>query len=166
MDAVVHSMVESLQNTIPPQVVVFIISVMPVLELRGGLLASFALGMPWLEAYIICVIATILPTPFILLFINKIFAWMKKKSKRLGKIALKMEEKGRKGGEKVKKYEKIGLLIFVAIPLPGTGAWTGTLAAAILEMKLKDAMLPIILGTMIAGLLMLILGYGILGNIF
>lgn len=164
MDAVIQSLIDALQNSIPPQLIVFLISMMPILELRGGLLASFALNIPWLQAYIICVIGTILPTPFILLFIRKIFDWMKRKSKKLGKIATTMEEKGKKGGEKIKKYEKLGLLIFVAIPLPGTGAWTGTLAAAILDMKVKDAMPSVIAGTLIAGVIMVLLGYGLIGS--
>lgn len=164
MDAVIQSLVDALKNSVPPQLVIFLISLMPILELRGGLLASFALNVPWLQAYIICVIGTILPTPFILLFIRKIFDWMKRKSKRLGKIAIKMEEKGKKGGQKIKKYEKLGLMLFVAIPLPGTGAWTGTLAAALLDMRIKDAMPSIIIGTLIAGIIMAVLGYGLIGS--
>jgi uncharacterized membrane protein len=157
--------IDALKNIIPAEIIVLFISAMPILELRGGILAAFLLGMPWLEAFIICVIGTILPTPFIILFIKKIFEWMEKKSKRLAKLVSRLEKKAHKGGKKLERFKIVGLTIFAAIPLPGFGAWTAALIAAFLNMKLKEAMPPIIIGSALAGLIMVLIGYGIIGNI-
>jgi len=113
-------------------------------------------------AHFVCGLLSLLAVlPFILLFINKIFDWMR--NTRFVKLVNRMEEKGRWKFEKINRYKTIGLMIFVAIPLPGTGAWTGSLAAALMKMDLKSAMLSVALGTLIADIIMCVLSYGVLG---
>ena len=123
----------------------------PVIELRGAIPYGVAAGLePWLVAPL-AIIGNLIPVPFILLFIRKIFQWMKKYEK-LGKIAYKLEERAANKNGKVKKSEFIGLLLFVAIPLPGTGAWTGALIAALMDMRMKRALPTIALGVLLAGI--------------
>ena len=142
-------------------IVTFLISMVPVIELRGAIPYAYANGVaPWL-AFVLSVAGNMLPVPFILLFIRKIFAWMKKYP-RLGKIAYKLEERAKKKSGGVHASEIIGLCILVAIPLPGTGAWTGALVAALMEMRLKRALPTIFLGVLIAGIaLTLVVSLGI-----
>ncbi len=157
MDSIIQSMSDFLKNFLPPEVVIFIISLFPVLELRGGIIAAKLLGVHWIPANIICVIGNLLPIPFILLFINKIFGWLK--NTRLVKFVDKMEQKAHQKAKSVLKYEKFGLFLFVAIPLPGTGAWTGALIAALLKMKIRDAIISILAGVATASLVMSIICY-------
>lgn len=132
-------------------IVTFLISMVPVIELRGAIPYAYANGVaPWL-AFALSVVGNMVPVPFILLFIRKIFAWMKKYP-RLGKIANKLETRAQNKSSGVKKSEIIGLCILVAIPLPGTGAWTGALVAALMEMRMKRALPTIFLGVLIAGI--------------
>ena len=142
VETIVTSLVEFLQNTIPPQLVAFAISLCPILELRGGMIAARLLGLPFIQAFIICYVANMIPIPFILLFIKKIFAWMRK-FPRFDKIVDKMEERSEKKKGTIEKYKEWGLLLFVAIPLPGTGGWTGSLIAALLDLRIKKC-LPIV----------------------
>ena len=128
MEHIVTSLVELFSETIPGELTVFLLSLMPIIELRGGILAAKLLQLDMLPAFFICLVGTILPTPFILLFINKIFDWMR--NTRLVKLVDRLEAKGRSKFDKINRYKTLGLLVFVAIPLPGTGAWTGSLAAA------------------------------------
>jgi len=165
MDGIVNGIVGALLGKIPSWLIVGIVSMIPILELRGSLLAAGILQMEFLPTYIAAVIGNMVPIPFILLFITKIFDWMKKREK-LGKIARKLEEKALSKSDDIKKYGKFGLFIFVAIPLPGTGAWTGSLAAVLLGMKPREAFLPIFLGVITAGLIVSALSFGILGAIF
>lgn len=146
------------------EIIIFLISLLPVLELRGGLIAASLLGVELIPAMIICYLGNILPIPFILLFIKKIFAFMKKHG-ILVKLVEWLENRGAEKGEEVKKskWEKWGLLVFVAIPLPGTGGWTGALIASVLNMKIKDSFPVIALGVAVAGIIMAILSYGLLG---
>ena len=160
MEQFVTAIVDFFKNEIPPQLVVFVISLCPILELRGGMIAARILELPFLQAFLICYIANLLPIPFILLFIRKIFRWMKK-FKHAGNLAKKMEERSVKKQEKVLKYKAWGLLLFVAIPLPGTGGWTGALIAAMLDLRLKKSLPIIALGVFIAGLIMSLITYGI-----
>ncbi len=141
--------------------VVFAISMVPIIELRGALPVGIALGLPPLLAYALCVVGNMLPVPVILLFVRRVFGWMKKKSKRLGRIAEKLERKAQGKKDQVLKYEWFGLMIFVGIPLPGTGAWTGALIAAMMDMRLKRAFPSILLGVMIAGAIMLFASLGV-----
>ena len=132
--------------------ITFLISMVPVIELRGAIPYGVAAGLePWLVAPL-AILGNLIPVPFILLFIRKIFQWMKKYEK-LGKIAYKLEERAANKNGKVKKSEFIGLLLFVAIPLPGTGAWTGALIAALMDMRMKRALPTIALGVLLAGVI-------------
>lgn len=145
-------------------IIVFIISLMPILELRGGLLASSILGLPMWQSYIICLIGNILPIPFILWFINPIFRHMKNLP-HIGKFVSWCKKKAENKKEQIEKLKYIGLFLFVGIPLPGTGAWTGCLIAALLNLDKKKSMLAAILGVIMAGIIMLILSYGVLGSV-
>ncbi|MDO4282690.1 MAG: small multi-drug export protein [Clostridia bacterium] len=145
------------------EVITFVVSLLPVLELRGGLLAAGALNLnPWI-AYFIAIIGNLLPIPFILLFLTPIFNWMKKR-KFLKKIVDKLEKKAESKRDKFEKGEFIALILFVGIPLPGTGAWTGALIASVMGMNKKKAFLAIVLGVLMASIIMMILSYGILNN--
>ena len=130
--------------------ITFLISMVPVIELRGAIPVGIGTGLePWLVC-VLSIVGNMLPVPFILLFIRKILEWMKRFEK-LGKIAVKLEERAEKKGGGVKKSELIGLCLFVAIPLPGTGAWTGALIAALMKMRLSRALPTIFAGVVIAG---------------
>ena len=146
------------------ELIVFIISLMPILELRGGLIAAALLGLDIVPAFIICLIGNILPLPFILLFITKIFEWMRKWPK-LKKLVDKIEKKAMSKKDKIEKAEFLGLLLFVGIPLPGTGGWTGTLIAALLNMDKKKAIIVILLGVLLASVIVGSLSFGLLKTI-
>ena len=141
---------------------VFFISMLPIIELRGGIPTGALLGLPLWSNYLVSIIGNFLPVPFILLFIRKILAWMKT-TKRLAKIALWLEEKAQKKSDQVMRYASLGLFLFVAIPLPGTGAWTGALIASLLDMRMKYALPAIFLGVLAAGAIMSLASYGIVG---
>lgn len=150
-------------TTIPfgKEIVVFLISCLPILELRGGLLAASLLNIDPLVSFIICFIGNILPIPFILLFITPLFTRMKK-MKMFSKLVNKLETKALSKKDKIEKYEFWGLLLFVGIPLPGTGGWTGALIASLIDMNKKKAFLAIFLGVIMAGIIMMILSFGVL----
>ena len=158
MEGIIQSIVTALSG-IPKELVVFLISLCPILELRGGLIAASILGVDMWKAIPICVIGNILPIPFILLFIEKIFELLK--NTRFVKMINKLEEKAEKGAKKIMKHKKFGLFLFVGIPLPGTGAWTGSLVAALFHFKLKDACLAILGGLVLATIIMAFISYGI-----
>lgn len=139
---------------------VFFLSMVPVLELRAAIPIGATLGLEWVANYLICVIGNMIPVPIILLFVRHVLEWMKK-IPRLDKIALWVENKAQKNTPKVQKYAFLGLLIFVALPLPGTGAWTGALVAAMLDMRMKYAIPSIFCGVLIAGLIMSLASYGL-----
>ncbi len=148
------------------ELIVFIISLMPILELRGGLIAASLLHVKPLTGYIVSIIGNIIPVPFILLFINKILEWMRNsKIKWINKVALWLDKKAKKNHDKIEKYGYWGLVLFVGIPLPGTGAWTGCLAASVFEMDRKKSFFATMAGILIASIIMMILSYGILGNL-
>ena len=144
---------------------VFFLSMVPLLELRGAIIAGAAAGLPWYISYIVSVIGNIIPVPFILLFIRKIFEFMKNKGGKLESLALWFENKGIKKSDKVSKYATVGLFLFVAIPLPGTGAWMGSLIAALTNMRFKHSMVSILLGILTAGLIMSLACYGIISGL-
>ncbi len=146
------------------ELIVFIISMLPILELRGGLIAASLLNLNIVSSFIICFIGNILPVPFILWFITPIFDKLKK-TKKLSKFVNKLENKAMSKKDKIEKYQYWGLMLFVGIPLPGTGAWTGCLIAALLGMDKKKSFLFTTLGVLMAGIIMLILSFGVLGNI-
>ena len=131
-----------------------LVSMVPVIELRGGVPFGTALGLSAGQALVAAIIGNMLPIPFIIVYIRRIFLWMRRKSKKLNSLVDRLEKKAHLKGQKVSKYKYIGLWIFVAIPLPGTGAWTGALAAAFLDMPLRKALPSIFLGIVTAGLIM------------
>ncbi len=143
------------------------ISMLPFVELRGAIPYGFGFGLDWLPVMLVSVIGNMIPVPFIVLFIRKILKWMEKWGK-FGKLVAKIEAKADKGAAKVRERKAlwVGLMLFVAIPLPGTGAWTGALIAAALNMRLKTAVPPIALGVVIAAFIVSGLTYGFLGAIF
>ncbi len=136
------------------------VSMVPVVELRGGLPYGVVQGLPIWVAYLASVVGNLLPIPVILIFLNKVFDWMRSYEK-LAHIVHKLEAKAHLQGKKVKKYKKLGLMILVAIPLPGTGAWTGALVATVLEIPPREAIAPIIWGVLVAGVLVTIATFGI-----
>ena len=144
--------------------IIFLISLMPILELRGGLLAASLLGLEPLPSYIICIIGNLIPIPLILWFLDSVFAFMKKHN-ILKKFVLFCEKKGNDKKGQIEKYGFWGLVLFVGIPLPGTGAWTGCLIATILRMDRKKAFLAAILGVILASFIMMIVSFGIIGNL-
>lgn len=141
---------------------VFFCSMVPLIELRGAIPIGAALNMPWIPNFIISVLGNMLPIPFILLFIRRILAWMKT-TKHFHKIAEWLENKAAKNTAKVMKYASFGLTLFVGIPLPGTGAWTGALVAALLDMRMKYSLPSIFAGVVIAAFIMSGISYGFLG---
>ena len=145
--------------------VMFIISLMPILELRGGLIAAKLMDAPMISSFIVCFIGNILPIPFILWFITKIFDFLKKRGKTLGKLVTKIEKMADSKKEQIERLKYIGLFLFVGIPLPGTGAWTGCLIAALLGMDKKRSAIAAMLGVVLAGIIMLFVSYGVLGVI-
>lgn len=148
------------------EILVFIISLLPILELRGGLLAAALIGLDPVPSYIISIIGNILPVPFILLLINKILDWMRKsKVKFFNSIVNWLDGKVEKHKSQIEKYGYLGIVLFVGIPLPGTGAWTGTLIASVLEMDRKKTFLATILGVFMASIIMMILSFGLLKGI-
>lgn len=132
-----------------------LVSMIPIIELRGGLPFGVALGLPYYLAFPAAVAGNLIPAPFIIVYIRRIFELMRKYLPRLNGVVDKLEKKAHLKGKKVQKYQYLGLWLFVAIPLPGTGAWTGCLAAAFLGMRLKKAMPAVVLGVLTAGCIML-----------
>lgn len=143
------------------ELIVFIISLMPILELRGGLIAASLMNLNPVSSYIISIIGNIIPVPFILWLINYILDFMRN-SKKLKKIAKWLDKKVEKHKGQIEKYGFWGLVLFVGIPLPGTGAWTGCLIAACLEMDRKKAFVAAMLGILIASIIMMFISFGLL----
>ena len=136
-------------------------SMIPVVELRGGIPFGVAAGLPVWAAFIAAVIGNLIPVPFIIVYIRRIFQWMRERIPRLNRLVDALERKAHLKGRRVNKYKYLGLAIFVAIPLPGTGAWTGSLAAAFLDMPLRKALPSVIAGVVAAGLAISVLTYGV-----
>lgn len=162
-DSLVRMITDTFSGTLPKELIVFIISMIPILELRGSILAAGFLKMEFLSTFIIAVIGNMLPIPFILMFIDKIFAWLKKT--RLKNVVEKLENKAMSKSDQITKYGRWGLLLFVGIPLPGTGAWTGALIASMLRMKKRESLPFIFLGVILAGLIMSLLAFGIIKQV-
>lgn len=163
MEQVAENLVNSLNGMgIHPQLITFFVSMIPLLELRGSIIvAGSILRLPFAATYIIAVLGNMLPIPFILMFIKKIFDWMKTRPK-LGKFPDWIQNRAMKKSEQIEKYGYLGLMLFVAIPLPGTGAWTGALLAVLFNMKPAKSLLFILLGVAIAGLVMSLVSYGLI----
>lgn len=163
MENLVHTLI-SLFSGLGKEFIVFIISMMPILELRGGLIASALLDVDFYLGYVYSIIGNIIPIPFVLLFLEKIFNLLKK-FKWSCKIVNKLEKKILSKKAQIDKYGYLGLLLFVGIPLPGTGAWTGSALAVLLHLDKKKSFIYIILGVILASIIMSILSYGILDNL-
>ncbi len=140
-----------------------LVSMVPVVELRGGIPFGVARGLPVWLAYIASVVGNMLPVPFIVIYIRKIFLWMRRHMPRLNRMVDALERKAHLKGATVTKYKYLGLILLVAVPLPGTGAWTGSLVAAFLDMRLGKALPAILAGVLIAGVLVSVLTYGVAG---
>ena len=136
-------------------------AMVPVVELRGAIPIGVGMGLSYAEAFILAFIGNLLPIPFLIMFTRRVFEWMKTKSKWLRSIVKKLEDKADRNKEVVKKYEFWGLVLLVAIPLPGTGAWTGALVAAMMDMQLKRAMPASALGVFIAGMIVTAVTFGV-----
>ena len=145
---------------------IFFISMVPLIELRGAIPVSQAYQLPLIQSYIVCVLGNMIPVPVIYLFARKVLEWGKDK-KYIGRFFTFCIEKGHKGGVKLKEKAGQGLfvalLLFVGIPIPGTGAWTGTLAASILDMDFKSSITAVMLGVILAGIIMGAASAGLFG---
>lgn len=159
-DKLVEMIVTGFSGMLPKEVIVFIVSMIPILELRGSILAAGFLKMEFLSTFVIAVIGNMLPIPFILIFIDRIFAYLKKT--RFSSAVEKLESRAMARSGQIKKYGRWGLLLFVGIPLPGTGAWTGALIASLLRMKKRESLPFIFMGVVMAGLIMSLLSFGII----
>ena len=142
-----------------------LVSMIPIVELRGGIPFGVAAGLSVPASYLAAVIGNLLPVPFIIVYIRRIFQWMRRNMPHLDRMVDALERKAHLKGRIITRYKYLGLFIFVAIPLPGTGAWTGALAAAFLDMPLRRAIPAITLGVMTAGVIISILTFGVV-NIF
>ena len=155
-------------NLLKHYVMIFFVSMVPIVELRGAIPISQGFGLPLLQSYIICVIGNMLPVPVIFFFARKVLIWGKDK-KFIGGFFTWCLDKGERGGEKLKekagKGLYVALLLFVGIPLPGTGAWTGSLVAALLGIKFKKAFPAIMLGICMATVIMWFVSYVLLGGV-
>lgn len=166
-DSLVQWLASALGGKVSGEMIIFIISMIPILELRGGLLAASPalLNVPILRAIPLCIIGNLLPIPFILLLIEKILDIMEQLP-FLDRIAIWVREKADKHKGQVETYGFWGLVLFVGIPLPGTGAWTGSLVASLLHMKIRKSFPAILLGIILATIIMSLLSYGLLGALF
>lgn len=146
-----------MDTTLGKCILTMLVSMIPIIELRGGIPFGVAMGLPYHLAFPFAVVGNVLPAPFIIVYIRKIFLLMRRYLPKLNSMVDKLETKAHLKGQQVSKYKYIGLWLFVAIPLPGTGAWTGSLAAAFLDMRLKKAFPAVFLGVITAGCIMLAL---------
>ena len=149
-------------TTLGKLIATFFISMAPVIELRGGLPYGITLGLDYPLALTAAVLGNMVPVPFIIIYIRHIFTWLRKRSKWWDEKITRLEKKAHLKGRVVRKYSTIGLCILVAIPLPGTGAWTGALVAAVLDMRLKKAIPAIFLGVCIAAAIMTMVTFGLI----
>lgn len=143
---------------LPEELIVFVVSMIPIVELRGGIICSSLLHLPVWRGVLFCLLGNAIPVPFILLFITPIFSWLKK-TKLFRPIVEKLEARSLGKSEQIQKYEFWGLALFVGIPLPGTGAWTGSLIAALLDVKSRRALPAVYLGLLIATVIMCVVSY-------
>ena len=161
MDAIATWFANTLGQYIPAEAVTFIVSLLPFLECRGGIIVGRLLGLPLGSTIFFSVIGNIVPIPFILLFIKKIFSWMRP-TRLFGPLVQKLEAKAMNKSSALDKGEFIGLMTFVGIPLPGTGAWTGSLIASLLGIETKKASVAILIGIAMAATIVSLIMYGIL----
>ena len=162
-----HAMVEAIKlfliEKLGAHFGVIICSMIPIIELRGAIPLGMGLELAWWQSYLFAVIGNMIPIPFILLFITKIIGWMQKcRVKLFNKVGGWLVSKAEKNREKIEKYSFWGVCLFVAVPLPVTGAWTGSLVAATIGMKFWKALLSCFLGVLIAGVVVTLISYGAL----
>lgn len=160
------SFMSFLSSTIGKYLMTLLISMVPVIELRGAIPYAVGWGLEPLEAIPIAIIGNLIPVPFIIVFIKKIFMFMRKISPKLNGIVTRLEDRAESKADTVRKCAFWGLFMFVAIPLPGTGAWTGALIAAMLDMRLKQAFPAIVLGVVTAGVIVAFVSYGAAAVLF
>ena len=161
MEAIATWFANTLGHYVAPEVVTFIVSLLPLLECRGGIIVGRLLDLPLFTTIVVSVIGNVLPIPFILLFIKRIFKWLKP-TRVFGPLITKLEEKAMNKSSALDKGEFIGLMTFVGIPLPGTGAWTGALIASLLGIDMKKASVAILIGVAMATTIVSLIMYGIL----
>lgn len=140
---------------------VFGLAMIPVFELRGAIPVGVAAGLPFWMVFLTALLGNLLPVPFLILFTRRVFEWLRTKSALLERFVSRLERKAATKEDLLKKYELLGLCILVAIPLPGTGAWTGSLVAAVFDIRLKHAFPAIALGVLIAGIIVSAVTYGV-----
>ena len=162
-EQLVDFFIQHLGGNMATEGIVFLVSMLPILELRGGILAGYLLDLPLTESFLIAFVGNILPIPFILILINAIFRWLKKTPLR--KLVDWIERKTLSKKDQIEKYGYLGLLLFVGVPLPGTGAWTGALLSCLLHMKKGRSFIAILLGVLLAGLIVTIFSYGLLASL-
>ena len=149
-------------DTVGKELCVFFCSILPIIECRGSIPLGLALGLPWWQTFLLSVIGNLLPVPFILIFMNKILDWMtRSRVKMFYRFGNWLQRKVEKNKDKIEKYSYLGVLIFVAVPFPGTGAWTGTLIASVLRLEPKKSFLAALGGVLIAATIMTMLSYGV-----
>ena len=165
MESIAVWFTNTLGQYVSEEIVIFIISMIPILELRGGLIAASLLKVSLAKAIPICIIGNLIPIPFILLLIRPIFAWLRR-TKLFRPLVEKLETKAMSKSGQIEKYEFWGLVLFVGIPLPGTGAWTGSLIASLLGIDWKKAFLAVVIGVCMATVIMYFLSYVVIGGIF
>lgn len=162
MHAIIAAIETFLTQTLGAHLGVMLCSMLPIIELRGAIPLGAALGMPWWQNYIFAVLGNMIPVPFILLFIKKFIVFMTgSRIKFFNKIGTWLTQKAEKNREKIEKYSFWGVCLFVAVPLPVTGAWTGSLVAATIDMKFHKAFLSCLFGVMLAGVIMTLASYGV-----
>ena len=161
------SFIDVLKETVAGEMLItFVLSMVPVMELRGAIPIGVGMGLSPLTAMLVSIVGNMLPVPFIILFVRRVFAWLRRNFPKLHGFITKLETKAHLKGETVKRYKYLGLCIFVAIPLPGTGAWTGALIATALDMSLRRALPSILLGVIIAGCIITGITYGFTALLF
>lgn len=159
-EAIANWMNDTLSGFLPPELIVFIVSIIPVLELRGGMIIASLYGFNLFKAFAICILGNIVPIPLILWFVTPVFTWLKKR-KLFRPMVEKLEAKAHGKSEKIQNASFWGLMFFVGIPLPGTGAWTGCLIASLLDLDKKKSLLAAVLGVLLAAVIMAVVSYGI-----
>ena len=161
LDSIVNAIRDFFLETVGRELCVFFCSMIPIIELRGAIPMGAIFGLPWWQSYLLSVIGNMLPVPFILLFIKAVLKWMtNSKINFFNKLAGWLNRKVEKNRDKIEKYSFWGVCFFVAVPLPVTGAWTGSLVAAMIDMKFWKALLSCLFGVMIAGVIMTLISYG------